>query len=391
MTPRSPTVDIVIAAYNEEAMLGDCLESLLGQRYASDRVRICVVDNGSTDSTKEIASRYPVELVINPTPGAAAARNCGTSAGEAELVAFLDAHCVANADWIASMVEHFHDDRVGGCQGRTQLAARDERVALHIERTGMNQHDNLLASTLWADVNIYPWVLSGNCMFRRSVLTACGGFDESLPACEDVDLSWRVVLAGYLLEYAERASVVHWNCDSWELFVRKSRRQGRGAAVLAHRYLPLGALNVFEPVQITQDRERAEIARAYEEGYREEERRIAFEDDFKQPISTLSIAPERRGRFKWKPDEWLSVSTDAVYWRRGDSRSVIVHQPTRSRFVLDDSAHLIWGGIAAGKTRDLVAEEITNRYSIAMPSALKDCDDFVNELIDSGLLVRASR
>lgn len=386
----APTVDIVIAAYNEEAMLGECLESLLDQRYASDRVRIWVVDNGSTDSTKEIASRYPVQLLINSTPGAAAARNCGTAAGDAELVAFIDAHCVANADWIASMVEHFLDDRVGGCQGRTDLAARDERVALHIERTGMNQHDNLLASTLWADVNIYPWVLSGNCMFRRSVLTACGGFDESLPACEDVDLSWRVVLAGYLLEYAEQASVVHWNCDSWDLYVHKSRRQGSGAAVLAHRYLPLGALNVFEPVQLNQDRERAEIARAYEEGYREEERRIASDRDFTPPLSSLSIAPERRRRFKWKSREWLSVSTDAVYWRRGDTRSVIVHQPTRSRFVLDDSAHLIWGGLAVGKSRDVIAGEIANQYAIAVPSALKDCDDFVDELVDSGLLVRAS-
>src|SRR5215218_6966854 len=90
-----PSVDIVIAVRNEEKMLGACLESLLDQDY-DGAIRVIVVDNGSTDATRDICGRYPVELLMEGQTGPAAARNTGIHFGSGELVAFLDGHCIAN-------------------------------------------------------------------------------------------------------------------------------------------------------------------------------------------------------------------------------------------------------------------------------------------------------
>lgn len=58
------TLSIVIPAYNEEALLGRCLEAVLAEaRRAGGEVEIVVVDNASTDSTRAVAERYPVRVV----------------------------------------------------------------------------------------------------------------------------------------------------------------------------------------------------------------------------------------------------------------------------------------------------------------------------------------
>jgi glycosyltransferase involved in cell wall biosynthesis len=382
-----PSIDVVIAVRNEERMLDHCLESVLAQEFPQGKIRVIVVDNGSTDRTRDIAAKFPVNLLIESRAGAAAARNLGIDAGRGDLIGFLDAHCVVGSGWAAAMSGRFADTRVGGCQGFTELRALDERVARHIELTGMNEHDSLLDATLRGERNIYPWMLSGNCMLRRSVLGQLGGFDESLMACEDVDLSWRAVLSGYLLDYAECARVTHWNCDDWDAHVQKSRGQGRGAAVLADRYLPLGAENIFAPSYVPADPDAALIAFQYEAGYREEEQRGG--EKLVTPAMRLpGVRSFLRAPFQWRGDDRIRISSDAVYWCRDDDRSVIVHHPTRSRFVLDDAADVIWRGVSAGENCESVAQAIVNRYDIPMATALTDCNDLVEQLIDSGVVIR---
>jgi cellulose synthase/poly-beta-1,6-N-acetylglucosamine synthase-like glycosyltransferase len=383
-----PTVDVVLAVRNEARRIGESIESLLAQDYPQALVKIFVADNGSDDETVEVAGRYPVTVVRESKPGSAAARNNAIRSSKADLIAFFDGHCIANKRWINSMCARFEDLRVGGAQARIENAATDPRVIAYLENSGMNSYDHVVEDTVYGRHNVYPWILSGNCMYRRDVVERVGGFDEELPACEDVDLSWKVVLSGYLLVNCPEASVVHWNDDDWQKFVKKSWRQGRGSAVLAKRYLPHGARNAFQPSMIWHEgRDRSLVALKYWGGYRYESARIvAGRSKAARGGELPRVEGETRPAFPWTGQQQMSISPDAIYWFRDDSVSIIVHNPSRSRIVLDQSANLIWRQIAECASREQTIQVMIAKYRITRREAELDLDEFVDELKRSGMI-----
>ncbi len=383
-----PTVDVVIAVRNEAAKLGACLESLLAQDYPSSLVNIFVVDNGSTDGTIALATRYPVTLLHEARKGPAAARNRAVKAGSGELVAFFDGHCIANEQWISAMSACLDDRRVGGAQAKIQNTAANARVQRHLESSEMTDNRRVLDDTVKGTQNIYPWILSGNCMYRRDAMDLAGGFDESLPACEDVDLAWKVVLCGYLLVSCDGAAVIHWNGDTWKSFVRKSWVQGRGAAVLARRYLPLGARNAFRPAMMWGNGgDRSRIAVRYWAGYKYESARLAIgvtRTAASAPLPHTSI--DTRSWFQWTETRTIRISLDAIYWFPDQSSSIVVHNPSRSRIVLEGSADLIWRYLALGQSRVEIASGMAAVYNVDVATATSDLDVFVGELLESEVL-----
>ena len=385
---RLPAVDVVIAVRNEERRIGSCIESLVAQDYPAELVRIFVADNASTDATADVASRYPVTVLRESKLGSAAARNRATAEGRGELIAFFDGHCIANREWISSMCAQFDDPRVGGAQARIENDATDSRVLAYLENSGMASYENVLEDTVYGTHNVYPWILSGNCMYRREAVESVGGFDEALPACEDVDLAWKVVLSGYLLVDCPGASVIHWNDDDWKKFAKKSWRQGRGSAVLAKRYLPVGAENAFQPSMIwRKGRDRSVIALKYWGGYRYESARIsAGRSAASREAALPEVAIDARPAFDWTDERRLEISRDVVYWFRGDSVSIVVHNPSRSRIVLDKSADAIWRQAAVGSSREQTIHHLTATYNIERREAESDLDEFIDELLKIGIL-----
>ena len=99
----------VIPAHNEEALIGNCLQSVLAEVRRSGRdVEIVVVNNASTDRTKEIAQSYAgVRVVDEMEKGLVAARDAGFRATTAELVANIDADTVVPAGWIDTVLDEF--------------------------------------------------------------------------------------------------------------------------------------------------------------------------------------------------------------------------------------------------------------------------------------------
>jgi GT2 family glycosyltransferase len=200
-----PTVSVIVPAYNAAGTIGECLESLLALRYPPERLEIQVVDNGSTDGTGSALRAYGdrIAVVGEPTRGAAAARNAGVASSRGEVVAFTDADCVVDPDWLAELVGPLADVRVGIAGG----AIRARPGANEVERFGEVLHDHRRAIEVFRP----PYAITMNWASRREVLEAVGGFDERFVRCQDVDLSYRVVQAGYRLAFAPGALVYHHN------------------------------------------------------------------------------------------------------------------------------------------------------------------------------------
>lgn len=104
-----PRFSVVIPAYNEAELLGNCLDSLLAQDFR-DPYEIIVVDNNSTDATADVARSRGVTVVHEPRPGVCSARQCGTTAARGEIVVSTDADTTFGSNWLSRIDRAFRDD-----------------------------------------------------------------------------------------------------------------------------------------------------------------------------------------------------------------------------------------------------------------------------------------
>jgi cellulose synthase/poly-beta-1,6-N-acetylglucosamine synthase-like glycosyltransferase len=117
-----PTVVVIVAAYNEEAVIGRRIENLLSLDYPRDKLQIVVTSDASTDRTEELALSYPGVLVVtNPKGGKVAAQDRAVRQTESDLVAFTDANSTWAPDALRRLVRPFADPQVAYAMGRLHL------------------------------------------------------------------------------------------------------------------------------------------------------------------------------------------------------------------------------------------------------------------------------
>ena len=197
-------ISVVVPVLNGAATIADQLAALAGQEGGGDW-EVVVADNGSTDGTNAVVSsfvgRLPSLRVIDASArrGPAAARNQGAAAAHGDALLFCDADDVVAPGWLATMAGAVtqHDFVAGSLDfGSHWLPAPPDG--------DKRPH--------WAPTTgTFGWLkyaLGANLAVSRKAFTHVGGFAEELQAGEDVDLSWRLQLAGYPLHH-EPSALVH--------------------------------------------------------------------------------------------------------------------------------------------------------------------------------------
>jgi glycosyltransferase involved in cell wall biosynthesis len=202
-------ISLYIPCYNGERYIARTLEGALRQTYPLDE--ILVIDDGSQDRTREIASRYPVRIVSHDqNRGLAAARNAGFRNARNELVGSLDADCVAEPDWLERLLAHLEDPRVAAVSGRLE-----ETVLASLADRWRQAH---LPEDWGTSVVVNPPFLFGaNGLHRKSVMVEVGGYDEITwpDGCgEDTDISRQMRAKGYNLIYDPAVLVKHIKQDT---------------------------------------------------------------------------------------------------------------------------------------------------------------------------------
>jgi glycosyltransferase involved in cell wall biosynthesis len=222
-------VAVVVAVLNEEAGIAACLDSLLQQNYPRERYDIIVVDNGSTDRTLDILSLYEGQLTLlhEHRRGAAAARNAGVAAAESEIIAFTDADCVVQRDWLFHLVQPLSDLGVGVVGGKI-LALQP---ATAIEQFGEFLHDHEASMS-----GRIPTAITMNWASRTADIRAAGGFDVEMIRGQDSDLGIRMFLRGHGFSYQPEAIVYHRNRRTFAGLFHEGYLHGVASVRLARKH-----------------------------------------------------------------------------------------------------------------------------------------------------------
>jgi glycosyltransferase involved in cell wall biosynthesis len=191
-------LSFVVPAYNEEAYLPACLESILAQtRELGDAVEIIVVNNASIDRTREVALGYKgVRVVDEPRKGLTFARQAGFAASSGELIANVDSDSRLTPGWVRTVLKEFTaEPKLVSLSGPFIYydMSPSQRFSVQIFY--------LIAYLVYA---LNRWVLragsmvqGGNFVLRRSALEQIGGFNTEIAFYgEDTDIARRMHQVG---------------------------------------------------------------------------------------------------------------------------------------------------------------------------------------------------
>lgn len=214
---HKPRISVIIPHLNQPQMLARCLEALQdGSRPADE---IIVVDNGS-DMLPDVPDH--VTLLQEMTPGPGPARNLGVAHATGDVLAFIDADCLAQSDWLAVAEQAIVTGDILG--GDVRIAYDDpDRL------TVLEAYESIYAFRIARYIAKDGFAGTGNLVMRRAVCETVGPF-AGVDTAEDRDWGQRATGQGFVITYVPQMRVYHPARSSFAQLYRKWDRQ------LAHDY-----------------------------------------------------------------------------------------------------------------------------------------------------------
>ncbi|MCX7192847.1 MAG: glycosyltransferase [Proteobacteria bacterium] len=193
-----PKVSVIIPSYNCERYIAETISSVLDQSFKD--IELIVVDDGSSDRTREIVSSFgaPVRLIAQANAGRCVARNRGIREASGEFICLLDHDDCWFPDKLARQLSEFQKHPEAG-------AVYSSFIFWHADSENRFPDPESFDLTAFPDtidpgfsgwiyhqslIDIY--VLTSTAMFRAEVFQRCGNYDESLPYSEDWELLLRI-------------------------------------------------------------------------------------------------------------------------------------------------------------------------------------------------------
>ena len=206
-------ISIIVPAYNEEKVIGDCINSLLEIDYLKDKYEIIIVNDGSTDKTKEIAEEYVkkhenIRLINKKNGGRGSALNVGLQDADGEFIVAIDADTFPKKDYLKEIIKPFRNKNVAVVTG-CDYALKTETIVEKI-------HDARLVAMHRYSVPFKKYGIGTGTAFGKDLLISVGGFSESVISTTGTAVE-KILNKGYLIEKAENAKM--------DVIVEKSFKQ----------------------------------------------------------------------------------------------------------------------------------------------------------------------
>lgn len=193
-----PKVSVIITTFNRRHFLGNALGSVLSQDY--DDREVIVIDDGSTDNSREIAAGLPVSYFWKENGGISSARNAGLRIAAGEYIAFLDVDDLWKRRKLSTQIRIMEETR-------SVITYTDEIWIRNGERLNQKTRHRKYSGHIFERCLPLCIISASSAVIHRSVFDAVGYFDESLPVCEDYDM-WLRITPRYPVTFIEKPLII---------------------------------------------------------------------------------------------------------------------------------------------------------------------------------------
>lgn len=249
MDPRKqPDISVLIPTHNRKELLGKTLDAYRRQSLPPLRFELLVIDDGSTDGTREMMERLSVErpglrYVRTEHAGPARARNIGIEKARAELVFFTGDDCIPDAKLLEA-----HCETHAGVKGIAVLGHiawhPDVEVSPLMRYLEKDVQFSYPAISKTGRCVPYYYFYTSNISLPKRYLSSVGGLDEDFKYAvwEDIELGYRLWKTGLRIRYEPRAKVFHHHTVTLEHYLTRQYRLGLMGALLYRKHPNLSEL-----------------------------------------------------------------------------------------------------------------------------------------------------
>jgi glycosyltransferase involved in cell wall biosynthesis len=229
--PRAPFVSVIVCSYNGGRTLAACLDSLGKLNYTD--YEIILVDDGSTDDTRDIAEQFPhARYIYQENRGLSHARNTGAAAAKGEIFAYTDSDCMTDVDWLYYLIGTLVSGDYAGVGGPNVTPPAQNWIQACVAAAPGGPSHVLLTDT------IAEHIPGCNMAFYRWAFENIGGFDvEYHKAGDDVDFCWRLQQAGCVIAFSPTAIVWHHRRFTLRAFLKQQDGYGEAESLLRFKHL----------------------------------------------------------------------------------------------------------------------------------------------------------
>ena len=216
-----PFVSVIVPVLNMPSAIRRCLDALLRQTYPRDSYEILVVDNGSTDETREVVKQYPVTLLVEEsTKSPYAARNLALRSARGRVIALTDADCAPIPEWLEYGIGILSREEAS-------LVGGEVKFSYSARRTYAELFDSVGNLEMKRSITRRGVAKTGNLIVRREVFESIGPFQSDLRSGGDVLWTGKATRQGFKLVYSSEM-VVFKQARQLRALLRKQYRIGQG-------------------------------------------------------------------------------------------------------------------------------------------------------------------
>ena len=248
MENNYPFVSIIIPVRNVEKDIGRCLESLNKLNYPKNKYEVIVADSNSEDKTPQIVKQYGAIIASTPQKSICAGRNEGLKVSRGKIIAFSDADCLMDENWIRNSLKYFQDSNIGGVGG-INITPFDE--AAFGKAVGF-----VLDQTIFSAGSVYGRILKNikevksipgcNAIYRKEVLDKVMPIDETLLGGEDYVMNQKIRQLGYKILYTPDTIVWHYRRPTPKKFFKQIFHYGATRLIIGKK-----DFKMINPIHIT--------------------------------------------------------------------------------------------------------------------------------------------
>jgi cellulose synthase/poly-beta-1,6-N-acetylglucosamine synthase-like glycosyltransferase len=220
---HTPTISVIIPVFNDPEALDACLNGIKNLAWPTEGLEVVIIDNDSKPPISISPQVYPSARVVHCSkPGSYAARNAGAREARGEVLAFIDADCIPDRDWLATSVKSLEisgDNAIIGGDVLFMPPAHPTTVTKYQLAVGFQQEKNITEKKFSATANL---------VVTRDAFQRIGEFEERLLSGGDREWCWRAFDLGYNLQYCKDSIVRTPPRQSLTSAIRQTRRIAAG-------------------------------------------------------------------------------------------------------------------------------------------------------------------